>query len=286
MRSLRYTLCDVFTSTPLTGNALAVFTGAEGLTDQTLQSIAREMNLSETVFVYRSDMPEAQAKLRIFTPSRELPFAGHPVVGAAAVIGRTITVDVLTLETGKGLVPLALGREGAEVRSARMLQPLPTREAFGHVDDLLGALGVEAAALPVELYDNGPRHVMVALDDVENLRNLRPDMGRLSAVHDQTTAVFARSGTGLEARVFAPEVGVSEDPATGSAAGPLALHAVRHGWARAQEQIEIAQGLQIDRPSLLRAWITMGPNDAPEKVEVEGDVVLVGKGELKLPIFG
>lgn len=286
MRALRYTLCDVFTSTPLAGNALAVFTGAEGLTDRTLQSIAREMNLSETVFVFRSDHPEAQAKLRIFTPNEELPFAGHPVVGAAAVIGRTITFDVLTLETGKGLVPLALGREGADVRSARMLQPLPSQEDFPAAPAMLSALGVETAALPVELYDNGPRHVMVALNDVEELRKLQPDMGRLAAVHDHTTAVFARSGSGFEARVFVPSLGVPEDPATGSAAGPLALHAVRHGWAQAGEQIEIAQGLEIKRPSRLLAWISLSSEGAVEKVEVEGDVVLVGKGELRLPIFG
>lgn len=281
MRSLRYTLCDVFTSQPLTGNALAVFTGAQGLTDATYQAIAREMNLSETVFVLPSSLPEAQARLRIFTPGRELPFAGHPIIGAAAVIGRTITVDVLTLETGKGLIPLALGREGAEVRSARMLQPTPTAEPFARSDELLAALGVEKVALPVTLYDNGPQHVMVALDDVEKVRTLRPDLGRLGAVHDGSTSVFARSGSGFETRVFVPEMGVPEDPATGSAAGPMAVHCVRHGWAKSGDELVISQGEAIQRPSRLLATVT-GPGEAPEKVEVEGDVVLVGRGELKL----
>lgn len=283
MRSLRYTLCDVFTAQPLTGNALAVFTGVEGLSDRSLQAIAREMNLSETVFVYRPEST-GQAKLRIFTPQSELPFAGHPIVGAAAVIGRTITVDVLTLETGKGLIPVRLGREGAEVRSARMLQPTPTIEA-PDAGAVLSALGVERAVLPVELYDNGPRHILVALAGVDPLRALKPDFGRLAAAHGGTVAVFARSGDGLEARVFVPELGVPEDPATGSAAGPIALHAVRHGWVDDGAFVEIAQGEAVGRPSRLLARATHAGADRAE-VEVEGEVVVVGRGELRLPILG
>lgn len=278
MLPLRYTLCDVFTQRPLTGNPLAVFTGANDLPDATLQAIAREMNLSETVFVLPR-RGEGQARLRIFTPKMELPFAGHPIIGAAAVVGRTITVDVLTFELPETTVPVALGCEGAEVRSARMLQPLPRREAFDGAA-VLAALGVETSALPVELYDNGPRHVLVALDDVEVLRGLQPNHSALAAAHDQTIAVFARSGSGLEARVFAPGAGVFEDPATGSAAGPIAAFAVRHGWASAGEFVEIAQGEAIDRPSRLLARAS-GPIDAPEQVEVEGDVVIVGRGELR-----
>lgn len=281
MRSLRYTLCDVFTAHPLTGNALAVFTGAQGLSDRTLQAIAREMNLSETVFVFPPEST-GQAKLRIFTPREELPFAGHPIIGAASVIGRTITVDVLTLETGKGLVPVRLGREGAEVRSARMLQPNPSVEAFDGAE-VLAALGVAEAALPIELYDNGPRHVLVALSDVEVLRGLQPDFGRLAAAHGGSVSVFARSGSGFEARVFVPGLGVPEDPATGSAAGPLAYHAVRHGWAEEGKMVEIAQGEAIQRPSRLMAQISRPEGEL--QVEVEGDVVIVGRGELKLPIF-
>jgi trans-2,3-dihydro-3-hydroxyanthranilate isomerase len=166
-----------------------------------------------------------------------------------------------------------------------MLQPRPKIEAFPRGAEVLEALGLEAASLPVELYDNGPRHVLVALDDVERLRALRPDLGRLARAHEGTIAVFAPCGRGLEARVFVPALGVSEDPATGSAAGPLALHAARHGWAGAGEFVEIAQGEAIGRPSRLLARVT-GPVDAPETVEVEGDVVIVGRGELRLPIFG
>lgn len=283
MRSLRYSLCDVFTAQPLTGNALAVFTGAAGVGDATLQAIAREMNLSETVFVLPPE-GEGQAKLRIFTPRRELPFAGHPIIGAAAVIGRTLTVDVLTLETGKGLVPVRLDREGPEVRSARMLQPVPTIAPFDRTDALVEALGLPAAPiLPVEVYDNGPRHVLVGVDGPDTVRALEPDMGRLARLHDGTVAVFARSGDGLLSRVFVPELGVPEDPATGSAAGPTAWHAVRHGWLAEGRFVEIAQGEMIGRPSRLRARVEQG--DAGPRIEVEGEVVIVGRGELRLPIF-
>lgn len=284
MRTLRYTLCDVFTGRPLTGNALAVYTGVVGLTDATLLAIAREMNLSETVFVLPPRVPSAQAWLRIFTPGREIPFAGHPVLGAAAVIGRSVTVDVLTLETGAGLVPVALDREGPEVRSGRMLQPVPSIEPFPAAEHLLSALGGPSPALPIELYDNGPRHVLVALDEPDDVRRLRPDMGRLAEVHDGTVAVFAREVSGLFARVFAPALGVPEDPATGSAAGPIALHAVRHGWASSNRFVEIAQGDGLARPSRLLARVTV-PEDGPKQVEVEGEVVLVGRGELRLPIL-
>lgn len=282
MKTLRYTLCDVFTSVPLQGNALAVFTGAAGLDDRTLQAIAREMNLSETVFVLPPE-GEGQARLRIFTPEEELPFAGHPILGAAGVIGRTVTVDVLSLETGRGLVPVALGREGADVRSGRMLQPTPSVHLFEQGEAVLRALGLASAALPIELYDNGPRHVMVAASGLDEVRALRPNLTALEGVHSGSVSVFAKQEAPgrFETRVFVPALGVSEDPATGSAAGPLALHCVRHGWAESGQWVDISQGQAICRPSHLLARVT-GPGEAPEAVEVEGELVIVGRGELRL----
>ena len=281
MRHLRYTLCDVFSAEPLAGNALAVFTGVSGLPKTALQAIAREMNLSETVFLFPPEA-DGQAKLRIFTPRQELPFAGHPILGAAAVIGRTVTVDTLSLETGAGTIPIALGREGPNVRSGRMIQPNPSIETFADAEALTDALGSTPPALPIELYDNGPRHVLVALDSLENLRSLRPNLSGVARIHGGSVCVFARRPGGFEARVFVPGLGVPEDPATGSAAGPLALHAVRHGWAEPDRFLEIDQGQAIERPSRLRARIT-GSGSAPERVEVEGEVIIVGRGELRLP---
>ncbi len=281
MRSLRYTLVDVFTRVPLRGNALAVFTGAAGIGDATLLDIAREMNLSETVFVL-PPAGEGQARLRIFTPRAELDFAGHPILGAAAVVGRTITVDVLVFETGAGPIAVALDREGAEVRSARLRAPLPEPVDPPDPAALAAALGA-TPVLPVEAFRCGSEHALVAVGTEAELRGLTPDLWLVGRLHRGTVVVYARSGAGFEARVFAPALGVAEDAATGSAAGPLALHAARHGWATTEEWVCIAQGEAIGRASALRARIT-GTADAPTQVEVEGDMVLIGRGELRLPI--
>ncbi|MCB9646934.1 MAG: PhzF family phenazine biosynthesis protein [Deltaproteobacteria bacterium] len=281
MPNLRYTLCDVFTARPLTGNALAVFSGAAGLAQDTLQAIAREMNLSETVFL----LPPAQGgtmKLRIFTPQTELPFAGHPVLGAACVIGRTVQFNPLLLETGAGTISVELDREGADVRGGRMLQPLPKITPWPEPVALLAALGVPQASLPLEIYDLGPRHVMVAVDDPAVVAGLTPDLGRLAALHEGGVAVFARAEGGLVTRVFAPGVGVAEDPATGSAAGPIGAHACRHGWARFGETLTIAQGRELRRPSTLTAEVH-GSAERLSRVEVGGEVVVVGRGELRVP---
>lgn len=281
MRTLRYTLCDVFTDRPLTGNALAVFTGAGDLPDATLQAIAREMNLSETVFVYP---PSAggHVRLRIFTPKVELPFAGHPVLGAAGVIGRSVQTNPIDLETGAGVIQVLVEREGADVREARMRPPVPEISLWEKPDALLAALGVEKASLPIELYEQGPRHVLVALEEVATLRGLTPDSRALAALHEGGILAFARSGDGFEARSFAPGAGVDEDPATGSAAGPLALHACRHGWAEFGKTVEIAQGEALQRPSRLFATAE-GDASRCTGLEVGGGVVVIGRGELRLP---
>lgn len=281
MPNLRYTLCDVFTARPLTGNALAVFSGAQGLSQDTLQAIAREMNLSETVFLFPA-AAGGTARLRIFTPQTELPFAGHPVLGAACVIGRSVHFNPLTLETGAGPITVELDREGAEVRGGRMLQPLPKITPWTEPEALLAALGGVQPVLPVELYDLGPRHIAVAVADPGTLAALRPDLGRLAALHPGGVAVFCRTPEGLAARVFAPGVGVAEDPATGSAAGPLAVHACRHGWAEFGATLTIAQGEHLGRPSTLYATAHGGP-ERLSRVEVGGDVVMMGRGELRVP---
>lgn len=281
MRTLRYSLVDVFTDRPLAGNPLAVFTGAGDVSDATLQAVAREMNLSETVFVYP---PKAggQARLRIFTPKVELPFAGHPVLGAAGVIGRSVQTNPVELETGAGVIPVLVEREGADVREASMQVPVPKISAWPEQDALLSALGGTAASLPVELYDLGPRHVLVALEDEATVRGLRPDFARIAELHAGGVLCFAKSGDGFLARSFAPGAGVAEDPATGSAAGPLALHVCRHGWAKWGETVEIAQGEALERPSRLFATAT-GSDNGCSGLTVAGGVVLIGRGELRLP---
>jgi trans-2,3-dihydro-3-hydroxyanthranilate isomerase len=281
MASFRYVLADVFTDTPLQGNGLAVFTDAREIPEEMLQPIAREMNLSETVFVYKPE-GEGHARIRIFTPAIEVRFAGHPTLGTAFILGGPLQLEVIKLETGMGVVPVRLEREEMRVVFGRMEQPLPTIEPYGEEAELLGALGVDRSELPVELYDNGLRHVYVTLDSEEAVAALRPDMSRLADL-DAVVGIncIAGSGTHWKTRMFAPGGGVPEDPATGSAAGPLALHVARHGRIAFGDEIEISQGAEINRPSTLYARVD-GSADQVERVEVGGSAVIVARGELRL----
>jgi trans-2,3-dihydro-3-hydroxyanthranilate isomerase len=281
MRRLRYVLCDVFTDRPLTGNALAVFTGADGLAPAAMQAIAREMNLSETVFLSKA-REGGHVAARIFTPTHELPFAGHPVLGAAFVVGETVQLDQVRVETGRGIVPVNLTREGPRPTFGWMRQPMPGVAAFPDVAPLLEALGVAEAALPVELYDNGPRHVMVAVASPSAVSRLKPDIRRL-AEWPLAISVFAGRDGEYRTRVFCPGLDVVEDPATGSAAGPLALHLVRYGRAGFGEELRIEQGESIGRPSVLWARVA-GEGDRVTAVEVGGAAVVVGRGELVLAV--
>jgi len=281
MQTYRYVVVDVFTDRPLAGNQLAVFTDARGLEDETMQALAREVNFSESTFVFPPE-DGGHAKIRIFTPLAELPFAGHPTLGTAFVLAGPLQTPELRLETARGIVPVRLEREENRLVFGRMEQPIPSVQPYEEEDELLVALGVEASELPVELYDNGMRHVYVALRSEEEVAGLRPDLARLELPPDLGINCFAGSGTRWKTRMFAPGGGVVEDPATGSAAGPLALHLARHNRIGFGDEIEISQGAEIGRPSTLFARVD-GSADAVERVEVGGSAVTVARGEFRLP---
>ena len=242
----RYVLADVFTGTPLEGNPVAVFTDAQGI-EPRMQQIAREFNLSETVFVLPAG-GRGDARIRIFTPAAELPFAGHPVLGTAVVLSEETATGTIRLETGAGVIRVDLTRENERITSGRMQQPVPAWELYEQTGDLLAALGVTSSELPVEAYRNGPRHVYVALASEQEVAALRPDLGALGRLPGVGVVCFAGTGTRWKARNFAPALGIPEDPATGSAAGPLAVHLARHGQIAFGQEIEISQGAEISRP--------------------------------------
>jgi trans-2,3-dihydro-3-hydroxyanthranilate isomerase len=162
-----------------------------------------------------------------------------------------------------------------------MRQPIPTVRAFEHGAELLSALGLARSELPILEYDNGMQHVYVVVDSDDVVRGLRPDLGRLAALADAGVNVLAISGNQVKTRMFAPSHGVSEDAATGSAAGPLAVHLARHGRAQFGETLEIHQGAEIARPSLLYA-IAHGTSEQVDRVDVGGAAVIVGRGELRV----
>jgi trans-2,3-dihydro-3-hydroxyanthranilate isomerase len=280
--TLRYVVVDVFTDRPLEGNQLAVFTDARELDGETMQRLARELNFSETVFVLPAE-GEGHARIRIFTPTIEVPFAGHPTLGTAFVLAAPMQLGEIRLEMAQGIVPVRIERDGGRVSFGRMTQPLPTVEPYADAEALLAGLKVERSELPIEVYDNGIQHVYVALGSEDEVAALRPDLVVLA---DLPAVIgincFAGSRRRWKTRMFAPGDGVPEDPATGSAAGPLALHLARHGEIAFGEEIEISQGVEIGRPSTLYARVE-GSVDAVERVEVGGSAVTVARGEFRLP---
>ena len=275
----RFLIADAFTDTPLQGNQLGVFPDARGLDEDLMQRTARELNFSETVFFLPAERG-GDIRLRIFTPSRELPFAGHPVLGSAFVLAEMLGTAAVNLETGAGPVPVELDRDGDAITFGRMEQPVPVPEPYELAADLLKALMVERSELPVEAYLNGPRHVYVELASEADVAGLKPDF---RALGDLPVAVscFAGRGARWKTRVFALFAGVAEDPATGSAAGPLAVHLARHGQIGFGEEIEIRQGEEIGRPSRLYARAE-GSADRIERVLVGGSAVIVARGEYRL----
>ena len=273
-----YTILDVFTDTPLQGNPVAVFTEGARIPEETMQRLALELNLSETVFAL-PPTDGGDARIRIFTPGSELPFAGHPTLGSAFVLAGDR--DAIAIETGAGIVPLTLDRTDGRIVFGRMAQPLPTIDPFGDGPALLAALGVARSELPLELYVNGPRTVFVGLADELAVAALAPNMQALAVLGANVCCFAPAAGGRWKARVFGPALGVPEDPATGSAAGPLALHLARHGAIRFGQEIEIHQGDEILRPSVLHARAD-GSAEAVERIEVGGAAVVVAHGAFEL----
>jgi trans-2,3-dihydro-3-hydroxyanthranilate isomerase len=273
----RYVFADVFTDTPLTGNQLAVFTDGRGLDSATMQAIALEIGFSETVFVLPAEQG-GSARIRIFNPRSEMLFAGHPTLGTAFVLGAPLQLGVVELETGAGIVPVALERdESGRIVFGRMTQPVPRIEPVQDEERVLGVVGAGRSLLPVELYDNGARHIVVTLEAAE-LAALRPDTAAVAELGITGVNCVARQDGGWRNRMFWAG---GEDPATGSAAGPIACHLARHGLIGWGDEIVIAQGVEMGRPSTMHARAD-GGDGMIDAVEVGGSAVVVARGELRL----
>lgn len=294
-----YAVVDAFARAPLHGNPVAVFFDAADLTADLMQRIAREMNLSEVTFVLPPEQG-GDARIRIFTPVNELPFAGHPLLGTAVAVSRALRKDRLLLETAMGVIPFEIdedggisgsggsggiagitgdGGDGGGAAAVLMRQPVPSWEPYEHAAELLAALGVESSTVPVDIYRNGPRHVFVGLPSVAALSALEPDSRALARFPDMAANCFAGGGTRWRTRMFSPAYGVVEDAATGSAAGPLAIHAARHGLAGYGQELEILQGVEMGRPSRMLAT-AVGSAEGVDEVRVGGHGVLVARGTI------
>ena len=276
MKTLRYVICDVFTEQPLSGNPLAVFTDARGLDTATLQALAREMNLSETTFVL-PPRSGGHAQVRIFTPRAELAFAGHPTLGTAFVLGGPMELPELRLELPIGIVPVRLEREGARLSFGWMTQPRAEQLATDSAPLVLQALGVRTRQPPVASFQNGQSHFFVELESARAVAELAPDFTALAKATPAGVCAFHFDGQFCKVRYFAAAHGILEDPATGSAAGPLAFWLRQTGRIRDGQILRLEQGVEISRPSVLYARVSGVDPDV--SIEVGGCARIVARGQ-------
>jgi trans-2,3-dihydro-3-hydroxyanthranilate isomerase len=292
--SRRYHILDVFTDRPLAGNPLAVVTEADGLDQARMQSIAREFNLSETVFVLPPNESRHRARVRIFTPTAELPFAGHPTVGAAVLLsmldGHT-TAAAFGLEEAVGVVPCVTEPRGDRAAYARFRLPkLPVAVGAGvKVGEAAAALGLRDEDIGFgrhgpSLRQVGPPFHLIPLASLDALGRSRPsgafDTVLAGAGARPAAFLYARSGDGFRARMFAPSMGVYEDPATGSAVACLAgAIAEYEGLGDGTWDFSIDQGVEMGRPSRIDLQIVL-ERGALVSGEIGGGAVLVAEGQL------
>lgn len=290
-RSYAYRIVDVFTSRALEGNALAVFTNANGLEDAQMQRIARELNLSETTFVLPATLPDCVARVRIFTPREELPFAGHPTIGTAFVLQETGIVPAerasFSLEEGVGSVPIRVEPGAQPVIWLRT--PAITQGAAVAADRCAAALGIaetELLPIPPRILSAGNPTLFVAVKGESVVDRARIDAAGVQSLTDEVSAdfcvfVFAPTRRGAYSRMFAPHLGIAEDPATGSSTGPLAAYMMRHGLIAhaGGTRFVSEQGVKMLRPSELQVAI-FGDYGA-RGIDVGGHVVAVGTGQLR-----
>jgi trans-2,3-dihydro-3-hydroxyanthranilate isomerase len=290
-RRLAFTQCDVFTSTPLKGNPLAVFPDGSGLTDLEMQAIAREMNLSETTFVFpRSADVERERgiRVRIFTVQEELPFAGHPTLGTAFALRGTTNASEIRLELNVGTVPVRFEDAANQPTFGEMTQIDPAFGAVHPREKIAEVTGIPlddiASDVPVQTVSTGVPFTILPLRDLAAARRLRIDHARASEYLSASGGKFffcvTRETVDPTARVHARMLFYNgEDPATGSAAGCAAAWMVQYGIARPDERIMIEQGVEMQRASRIFVRASRS-NDGVVNVRVGGNVVEVLRGEL------
>ena len=310
MRPYQFLQFDVFTDRKFCGNPLAVFPEAEGITDEQMMKIAREMNLSETVFVLKSESDEVLRRLRIFTPMREIPFAGHPIVGTWTALAQEGVVPIpeggngwqrIFHEVGIGILPVDIEFKDGKPVQVEMTQG--TFEIIEEVDDaheqaeVARALGIAREdldeSLPIQVITTGLSCLAVPIRSLADLRDARIDATLLANIytrhggagcHAFTRETIEVGASRAHARFFAPADNIPEDPATGSACGALGAYLVHHGGLSLEPEdgrykFVIEQGDFIHRPSRINLDVKGQPGSV-EEVKVGGPAVLVARGEV------
>jgi trans-2,3-dihydro-3-hydroxyanthranilate isomerase len=310
MRKLRYQLVDVFTNRQFGGNPLAVFTNGRGIRPETMQAIAKELNLSETTFVLPPVDPANDYRVRIFTPGKELPMAGHPTVGTTYVLAREHMIEragergsdgaetEIKLEEGVGTIPVRIRWRDGAAQFIQMRQPAPTFgprvEDVQAVAEMLSIAPAEIAEtnLPLEVVSCGVPFLYVPVKSLHAVQNIkfRLDVweNRLSETVPPEVFVFTRevefADSTVHSRMFAPGMGIWEDPATGGASGPLGCYLVRYGVVSGEggmAEFTSEQGIEMGRPSFIKIRITSEGGEITD-VRVGGECRFMGEGYLEI----
>jgi trans-2,3-dihydro-3-hydroxyanthranilate isomerase len=299
MRELRYEVVDVFTTTAFGGNPLAVFLDGQGLSTEMMQTIAAEMNLSESVFLLPPEDAANHHRLRIFTPKRELPFAGHPTVGTGFVLHRSsmVQANALRLEEKVGLIHVDVSPQSDGLVMVTMQQPVPQ---FGEIIEdravIADMLSVTPDAfiksLPLQVVSAGVPFVYVPVKSLAHIRECRLRLNVWEQhLRDKSanqilmfTPETEQPGSTVHSRMFAPSMGIVEDPATGAAAGPLGAYLLRYGLVTPEQAGKMVneQGIEMGRPSFIHIAVSGTPENITG-VSIGGTSVHIASGTLHLP---
>jgi len=287
---------DVFTGTPLGGNPLAVFVDACGLDEECMQQIAREMNLSETTFVTSSSDCEADFEVRIFTPTKELPFAGHPVIGTTHVLRESGKVardqKLIHLKLRIGTIPICVEED------ERLFMEHPQAKFLKIVDsvDLVAeSLGLSSSAIdprwPCQIVSTGVPALLVPIKTLELMQQIKINSAKLLEIFKPfgTDMIYAfttetlNSSSALHSRLFAPFIGVTEDPATGSASGAVGAYLAKYCVIEKDilDSFKIEQGYEMKRPASICVQVKQ-EGTVIKSIRVGGESVTIIQGQLKI----
>lgn len=302
MRTYNLYQVDAFTDTLFTGNPAGVVYPADGLSEREMQAIAREMNVSETAFIFAPDADDHDVLLRYFTPATEVPICGHATIAAHFVRATVENLPATTIhqKTRVGILPLEIVRSGGAIQIVMTQGAIEFEEPFGDARraEILHALSLtpdnQRPDCPVQVASTGHSKVMVGIRDVARLADLQPDFAALRRISGEIGCkgywVFAfddESGDALTAgRMFAPAVGINEDPVTGNANGPLGAYLVHHGLVEVGDQpwycFKSRQGHHMGRPGVVEVMVQVADGQ-PQQVKIAGQAVIVFQTELTLP---
>lgn len=291
---------DSFTTERFQGNPAGVVPNAEGLTAAQMQAIARELNNSETAFIHPPDAPDHEVLVRFFTPTTEVPSCGHATIAAHYVraVEKDLPSCTVVQKIGAGILPVEVVRDRSGYRIVMTQGAIEFGEPFDspQVDEIAQALGLAAGSLdercPVQVVSTGHSKVIVGIDSRDTLNSLAPDLARLSEISGRIGCngyfvfVLAQDASDILAhgRMFAPAIGIPEDPVTGNANGPLGAYLVKHGLAAAEGGLltfRAQQGEAVGRPGVVEVMVE-AEGTTPKLVRVAGRAVIAFQSELEL----